>query len=158
MRRSPIPTGLVVALAATLAAAGCSSGDDPTDPGGATGTLTATLDGEAWVAQVSVASNNGFIFGLEGTAEGVEIALSVNLTENTLPGTVDLTSGSTGAQITEGGEVWYAVGTGGSGTLTVEILTSSRAKGTFQFVAGPVANSASGGTRTIVNGQFDVSF
>lgn len=142
----------------SLTSVACSSSDDPTDPGDPTGTLTAIVDGAPWNAQISVATNNGFLFALEGTADGVEIGLSADLTRNTLPGTVDLTQGSTGAQLAEGSEIWYAVGTGGSGTMTLEILTLSRARGTFQFVAGPLANSASGGARTIINGQFDVTF
>ncbi len=144
-------------LLVALVAPGCSSGDDPAGPEDSGGTISATLDGAAWSAD-AVATNNGFLFGLEGTADGVEIALSVNLTAETVPGTVDLTSGSTGAQVQEGSEVWYPVGFGGSGTLTISTLTAERATGTFEFVAVPLGGSASGGSRTVTNGSFDVRF
>ncbi|NNF38575.1 MAG: hypothetical protein HKN71_07900 [Gemmatimonadetes bacterium] len=153
MRRSTL---LPLLLVAFLSA--CSSSDDPTGPGQQGGTFTATVDGAAWNGQLTGAVNNGFTFALEGTANGVEISLSVNLSQNVVPGTVDLTTGSTGAQVVEGGEIWYAVGQGGSGTLTIQTLTTTGATGTFEFVAGPVANSASGGTRSVTNGQFDVTF
>ncbi len=154
MRRTRILP--LVLLPLTLAA--CSSSDDPAGLEDGEGTLTAIVDGAPWNAQIRVATNNGFLFSLQGEANGIEISLSADQTRNTLPGTVDLTAGSTGAQLVEGSESWYAVGEGGGGTMTLEILTPSRAKGTFQFNAGPVANSASGGVRTIIDGQFDVTF
>lgn len=154
--RSHTRTAMLFVALSTLA---CSS-DDPTGPGQTSGTFTATVDGVTWNGQIEATAtgNNGFTFSVQGVADNIEIGLSVNLTENNVPGTVDLTSGSTGAQLREGGEVWYAVGQGGSGTMTIQTLTPDRATGTFEFVAGPVANSASGGTRTITNGRFDISF
>lgn len=155
--RNRTPIALLLVALSTLA---CSSGDDPTGPGQTSGTFTATVDGAPWNGQIvpTATLNNGFTFSVQGVADGIEIGLSVNLTQNTVPGTVDLTAGSTGAQISEGSEVWYAVGLGGSGSMTIQTLTSDRATGTFAFVAGPVANSASGGVRTITNGSFDISF
>lgn len=147
---------LLSLLLVAFVAPACSSSDDPAGPDDAGGTISATVDGAAWSAD-ALAMNNGFLFGVEGTADGIRIALSVNLTEHTLPGTVDLRSGSTGAQIGEGGETWYAVGSGGSGTLTVQTLTAERATGTFSFTGAGVGGSATG-TRTIVNGSFDVRF
>lgn len=148
------PKLLSVLLIATLGASACSSSDDPTGPGDSSGTISATIDGVAWSAD-ALGMNNGFVFGLEGTANGIRLAFSIDLTRNTVPGTVDLESGSTGAEIREGTETWYAVG--GSGTMTVQTLTDSRATGTFQMVAGPIGGSGTG-TRTIVNGTFDVTF
>lgn len=151
--RSPFALLLIALLTPA-----CSSSDDPAGPDVGTSTLTATVDGVTWSADVVLGVNNGFTLGIEGSAGGIEIAMSVNLVENTLPGTVDLTTGSTGASIQQGGETWYPVGPGGSGSLTVQTLTSDRATGTFQFVATPVGGSATGGARTVTAGSFDVRF
>lgn len=145
-----------------FALAACSSSDSPMDPGEPGGTFTATVDGQPWTGQIQTARTNynGFVFGVVGDADGIEIALSVNTSDpdNQVPGTVDLTAGSTGAEISEGGDTWYAVGFGGSGTMTINTLDTNGATGTFSFVAGPVGGSAPDGTRSITNGSFNLTF
>ncbi len=154
-----------VPLLATLSLllTACSSDDSPTDVGGdPSGTFTAMVDGQTWTGEIQALRTgyNGFVFGVVGLDGGIEIALSVDTSDpdNQAPGTVDLTTGSTGAQISEGGDIWYAVGQGGSGTLTLNSLDTNGASGTFSFVAGPVANSAPEGTRSISNGSFNLTF
>lgn len=145
-----------------FAVGACSSSDSPTDPTGVSGTFTATVDGQTWNGQIEATRTgyNGFTFGVVGEDGGVQIALTVDTSDpaNQPPATIDLTTGSTGAEISEGGNFWYAVGSGGSGTLTLNSLDASGASGTFSFVAGPVANSAPASTRSITNGSFNLTF
>lgn len=141
----------------------CSSDDSPTDLiGDPSGTFTAVVDGQSWTGELQGLQTfyNGFIFSVVGVDGGIEIALSIDASDpdNQAPGTIDLTTGSTGAQISEGGDIWYAVGLGGSGTLNLNSLDANGAAGTFSFVAGPVANSAPDGTRSITNGSFNLTF
>lgn len=138
----------------------CSSSDSPTDPEETGGTFTATVDGQTWTGQIDALASyyNGFVLSLLGADGNTEIGLVVQTSDPdiTLPGTVDLTDGSTGAQVEEGGVVWYAGAQGGSGTLTVTELTESRATGSFSFVAAMPNDSED--TRSVTNGTFDVRF
>ena len=60
-------------LAALVALAACDSGSEP-EAGPSTGTLTATLNGEPWEADVEYyVSDRGWLF-LEATAEDPEVA------------------------------------------------------------------------------------
>ena len=153
---------LTVSCAFALSLTGCSSSDSPTDPTGGSGTFTATVDGQPWNGQIEATRTgyNGFVFGVVGEDGGIEIALTVDTSDpdNQAPATIDLTTGSTGAELSEGGNFWYAVGQGGSGTLVLNSLDANGATGTFSFVAGPVANSAPAGTRSITNGSFNLTF
>ncbi|NNF28191.1 MAG: hypothetical protein HKO53_13885 [Gemmatimonadetes bacterium] len=153
---------LTLSCILAFGAVACSSSDSPTDPTGASGTFTATVDGQPWNGQIEATRTgyNGFVFGVVGVDGGIGIALSVNTSDpdNQAPGTIDLTSGSVGAEISEGGDIWYAVGSGGSGTLNLNSLDENGASGTFSFVAGPVGGSAPDGTRSITNGSFNLTF
>lgn len=157
MSRSIAPLALSVI---TLAAA-CSAGDAPTDPEGSNDSFTATVDGRAWDGWIQESSTyyNGFTLSLLGVHNGIEIGLTVNVAhpDATVPGTLDLTDGFTGAHVNEEEETWFPAGEGGSGTLTITELDTKGAQGTFSFVAGPLGSSGSG-IRTITGGRFDVSF
>jgi hypothetical protein len=59
------------------------------------------------------------------------------------------------AQVAQVGKVWSTPSTGAAGTVTITALTPTRIAGMFEFVAGPYLLST--GTKTVTNGQFDLT-
>jgi hypothetical protein len=142
--------------AAVLATSCGGGGETPTGPG--TGSLTAQVDGAAWRASRGVAATRaaGFI-GVGGTASD---ASSISFAfPDTGPGTFAVASSNgTNGSYVKSGQGWTAAfGNGGSGTITVTTLTTSRVAGTFSFVAPGISGGAAG-NKTVTNGSFDISF
>jgi hypothetical protein len=146
---------IVRTLAMVLLFAACSS-DSPTEnhDNGA-GKFAARVDGQTWSAEFVEALYIGNVFSVSGNDGDLNITLSV-AAQGT--GTYDLTAGSAAGVIAEGSDAWYAVGLGGSGTITVTSLDAHGAKGTFAFTGGPVPGGGTTGTRTVTQGTFDVTF
>lgn len=143
-------------LAIALALTACKS-DSPTDTNfdNGNGTYTAKVNGQTWSADVVEALYIGTVLSVSGSDNNVVITVSV-ATQGT--GTYDLSAGSAAGVVTEGSDSWYAVGLGGSGSVTITSLTSHSAKGTFQFTGGPVPGAGTTGTRSVTQGAFDVKF
>jgi Family of unknown function (DUF6252) len=146
---------IIGTLAIVLVLAACKS-DSPTEAVvGAGGKLAAKVDGQAWTASAVVANYVGNVLGVSGNDDNINISVTATITG---PGTYDLTAGSAAGLITEGGEAWYAIGQGGSGSVTITSLDSRGAKGTFSFIAGKLPGVQSPSTRTVTQGSFDVAF
>jgi Family of unknown function (DUF6252) len=132
---------------------GCTSGGDVLDVEG-TGTLKATVDGQPWTASSIQATFLGNVLTIVGDNGSITIALAAT-TNGT--GSYDLSAGSANGTVTEGGSQWFAVGLGGSGTMTITSLSSNHAAGTFVMTGGPIAGTAVG-TRSVTGGTFDVKY
>lgn len=149
-----ITTGL--ALATALAISACGSETGPGQP--VNGSMTAKIDGGNWSASVAVAATyTGNILAIAGTdGNGRTIGFA---TVASAPGTTSIaTTVGANASLTIGANAWSAGSTIGSGTMVITALTTTGARGTFQFVLSPVASSGATGTRNITEGTFDVTF
>jgi len=157
--------------AAIVAAMACTQGSGAPTTSGVTPsrTMSATIDGVAWNPS-SVGANAQpalitiFAFSGSGTAEQTTIDfhfLRTGLgTQTFVAGagatepTATITVGSVAQQVL----TWTTGLTGGSGTVTLTILTTNRAAGTFSFVAQGLGSTITPKQRQVTNGQFDVAF
>jgi hypothetical protein len=178
MMKSPlrILVGVPLALTMLLVTAACgSSGGTATGPtpatpvascpggNGATGSISAQINGVSWVAVCvkSATFFNGIVSfaGSDNVADVANAQVIGIATQASGPGTfpISLANGANG-QLTIGGtQVWEANAVlGGSGTITITILTATGTSGTFSFnlIAVPPAT----GTKTITNGVFNLTF
>ena len=157
--------------------AGCGGGDDGDDnnpvnpgpaPGGGSGPMSATIDGQAWVSD-AVSANAQLGAGLPGSfvimgnkvissTDAISIQLIVYNVDG--PGTYPLGTGPTvdgGHGIVASAAVGFATPlNGNAGSVTITTLTPTRIAGTFSFVANQ-NYGGTGGTRTVTNGQFDLT-
>lgn len=142
--------------------------------------MTAQLDGGSWLAGC-VQAGNGVVFGyldVSGTdSAGLVISFRVHAGGPAdLLGAVPLTPGT--YQIPNqifpyGGNSYAFIGSAclsqlcpfwraepqfGSGTITVQTLTSTTASGSFAFTLLPVTESGATGSRVVTNGSFNVRF
>jgi len=149
----------LVLLSLLFLATACK--DDPADPdnGGnlPNGSMSARIDGSNWRASAAItASYRQGIFAAAGTDGTNTIGFAV---ATTATGTFNIgATANVNALLSVSGSTigWQAVGTTGSGTLTISSLTATSASGTFSFVLAPVGGSAS--NKTITNGTFNVTF
>jgi Family of unknown function (DUF6252) len=120
----------------------------------ATGTLRADIDGAEWTATTAGATFSQGVLGIGGQDNaGRIIAIGV---EATIPGTYTVDGNEANCTLTEGTDVWIALGQTGSGSVTLTVLTSTSATGTFQFVAAHATGS--GADKIIGNGSFELTF
>ena len=144
---------------AWLSAPSCSD-NSPTDtddePSGA---LSAQIDGQSWSAttrNVTYVSGTVTVTGTDGSQRTVLVA-AANVTA---PGSFQLTQGNPNgaiASVIEGAAIWSSSVAGGTGTLTISVLTATRVKGSFTFTGLPATASATG-TRAVTSGQFDLAY
>jgi hypothetical protein len=115
------------------------------------------VNGQAWSATTrSVTHVNGTLT-VTGTDPSQRTIL-VAAANVTAPGTFQLTQGNPNgaiASVIEGAAIWSSPLPGGSGTLTVSVLTATRVAGSFTFTGVPATSSATG-TRAVTSGQFDL--
>lgn len=148
-------TGLAgLILAAMLV--GC--GSDSTGPALANGSLSAKIDGSTFNANAAIAATySGGILAIAGTdTQGRTIGLGGQVTA---AGT--FTAGATSPtnfSVVAGSAGWQAALTLGSGSFTVTSISTTGAKGTFQFTAGPLAGTGATGNKVVTEGAFDVTF
>jgi hypothetical protein len=153
---------LSLALLLVPALAGCDSGDDDGDGGGnggGNGGITATVDGADFAPDsVNPTLDSGVlqVTGIRGTTDQLTVSVP-NASEGSF--TISQTS-PVMIMYREGTTVYQANGVtalgGAGGTVTVESLGDSGARGTF---SGTLLDGAGGsGTISVTNGQFDVSF
>lgn len=167
---------LVLTLVLLLSAAACQRGSSlPTRPsavskwcdGPSDGTMSATVDGTAWIPVRVTANSFGSM--LEIIASDCTYHLDVTLQPVTGPGTYtvaggDLKIASFGPD-SRGPEAWTANPTqGGSGSVTLTTFTKpttlqdigqARVAGTFTFTLIPVNTT---GTKVITDGRFESGF
>ncbi len=162
--RVPVPAVTALALAGILA---CGGSGPAAPTGGGSGLLSATINGTAWssqpqLIQAPTPQKEGHypLYGAQlvgNSTNGMQLNLVGIQGPGTYPlGTAGGVSGGTIA-VNEGSAVWVTPISGAAGTVTITALTSTRAAGTFQFVAEPAPGSAGAtGTRTVTNGKFDI--
>ena len=171
MMSIPQPTFPMHRLSALLpgllfVAASCGSASDTSSPGTSlpllNGTFSATVDGSAWSAEGRVAVARGPNNSLIIAAASLTRSLSFTLFNASAPGTFSLVyAGATTvpsfAILASAGAAWTTNTTGGTGSVVVTTLTSSRVAGTFTFDAPP---SPGQGTTTahVTGGTFDVTY
>lgn len=156
------------ALSVLTALSACG-GSGPTDPGGGSGSFSATIDGQAWVAQSPYINPGGMsqqspghfpAYGARLDGGNTLTGITLNLTFITGPGTYPLgTAGAVAggiASLNVGSAVWQTPLTGDAGTVTISSIGNGRVAGTFAFTARAVASGATG-TKQVTNGQFNVA-
>jgi hypothetical protein len=159
-----------LALLLLLAACGGSSAG-PDDGGGGggggggagTNRLTATIDGQAFVAsqvQANPVSTVPGSLAFQGTqvVGGVARSMAIYLAFIPGPGTYPLgmnigTSPGGTVTVVSGTSAFTTPLSGAAGTITITTLTSTRVVGTFSYVATATLGTA---TSTVTNGVFDV--
>lgn len=148
----------------------CSSSDDgltPSDCNANNGTITAQLDGSDFCANAIAVIPTGFD-ALDGHAYMVQgHSTNLGLLELFIPretGTYNMDSGKVGGGYSPDVMGNIAYGTdddrGGSAVFTIEEVTSTRIKGTFEMVAVKMevpSGDALDGSIAITNGFFDVA-
>jgi len=133
---------------------------ETTNPAGSNGTLSLSVDGSSWSANLSVqAVNSGGVINVTGSDMSAHQA-AVTLIGATGPGTYKV--GPNGVQgnmlrWTEGtasDQTFQATFILGSGTIVVDKLTDSEISGTFEFEGYNTAQTH----KTISNGKFSAKF
>ncbi len=146
----------VMAAAGVAAAVAACGGDGPGGPSAA-GSMSATIDGQAWSAATINRARSGSGVMISGTGQGLTVNLIVTISE---PGTVVIEPGPnlTNLNVSEGAQAWVASGALGSGSITFNTLTDAGAAGTFAFTGDLSAGSSPIATRTVTQGTFQVTF
>jgi hypothetical protein len=157
-----VSTGRLVSVAALAVAAACGGGSSkatgPTTPGTGNRTMSARIDGATWTAtNVAASGANGtlIVSGARGTDAAVSITAS--LIQGTGTQAMGRNSIALGA-VTIGNTQWAAGNLLGSGSVTLTLVTATRAVGTFAFTAPAVSASTFPATKTVTSGAFDVTF
>jgi hypothetical protein len=157
MRRA-FPILTIVALAAMGCGGSDSTGGDNNNNGHVR-TLTATINGTAFVGTtVSGAYLDGSltVAGVNGNR-----SLHINATNLTGTGTYSLNTGNPNSalgEIVDGDLGQFSSGSGGVGTMTLTAASLSRVTGTFSFTAYTSAGTGLGKpVMTVINGVFDIS-
>lgn len=158
---------LVAALALGAGLSGCGGGGSSgvAGPGGASGPMSARVDGTQWNAdELGGGLGAGHpvlgMYTIPGrrTSGGTPEFLDLTLYNVAGPGTYTLGVNSTtfGGIATFGNAnaSWSTPLSGMSGTAVVTTLTATRIAGTFAFQATPLLGTASG-TRNVTEGTFD---
>lgn len=146
----------IIALLLGLGVAACS--DDPASSNVTeNGTVSAKVNGESWSATNVQATWTSNVLGIGGAAIAGANNRQINISGLVAaPGTYQLNAlGGLIATYTEGSAANVQIFTATAGTLKVDELTSGGAKGSFSFDA---ANSQGGGTRSVTEGTFDITF
>jgi hypothetical protein len=126
------------------------------------GNFSATIDGTPWTAvgRVVVSEPAGASLILDAASPTYVMKLTMANLAGLGAATFSLaalpTNGSA-ATVTSAAGKWSTANAGGTGTINLSALSSSRATGTFTFDAPPSAGSGSAGT-VHVTGKFDVTF
>lgn len=155
--------GLVLCvLVAMVAACGSDSPTDSGENGPANGSMTALIDGAQWSATIitpaMTTQGSGGVSAVGGGNTAYAMAFAW-FDQGVGTYEVGVAVGANGNLNTiNGSDGWSTTSTQGSGTIVVTQRTATRVVGTFQFVMPPTPGSGSTGTRTITNGQFNVTF
>jgi uncharacterized protein DUF6252 len=151
-------TALALVLVAACSGGGGSKGVTNPNPGSPKRTMSARIDGVAWTA-INIAAGNAngalIISGARGTDQGV--AISASLIQGTGTQTIGRTSAAQGI-VSIASTQWAANSFQGSGSVTLTLITATRAVGTFTLTAPAVSASTFPATKTVTSGAFDVEF
>lgn len=147
-------------LVAAAACGGDSNGpddDDDNNPG--QGTMSATVDGISWTANLAVQatySGGTLAFAGTGQASGKQIQLNFSVPFVNTTGPYPLGTGLfPTVVITIDGVAYVASLAGGTGSLNVQTLTATSASGTFTVTG---IGSGGVGSKSATGGSFSVTF
>lgn len=134
-------------------------GDDGGNPPVGAGIMTASIDGTAFSGTLAVqATRSGNVISISAVGSNTR-QLSLNLVGVTATGNVAIGAGSASlGQYSQGTQTWVSSLVGGSGTVVLTTLSSTRAVGTFSFTAIPSPSTGATGNKSVTSGAFDVSF
>ena len=134
-------------------------GDDGGNPPVGAGTVSASIDGTAFSGTLAVQAVRS-VNTINISAVGSNTRqLSLNLVGVTTTGNVPIGAGSTSmGQYSVGTQTWVSSLVGGSGTVVLTTLTTTRAVGTFTFTAIPSPSTGATGNKVVTTGAFDVTF
>jgi Family of unknown function (DUF6252) len=132
----------------------------PTLPPGAgttNGTISALVDGAPWRGAVTArAANTGGFLSLTGQDTDTRLITMA------LPASVGVHSlafgSSANAFMTIGGQQWVTATPGGTGSVTITTLTSTRVTGTFTMGMQPALTNPGARPSQVTNGVFDLAF
>ncbi len=145
-----------LSVAIILVAAGCGE-DNPTGGNSSKGSISAKVDGNSWSATDVQAVYTSGVFNIGGAQISGGDNKQINIGGMiSAPGTYQL-GGFSGITVTytEGSAANVKIFLTQSGTMKVDQLTSTGAKGTFSFQAKEQQGS---GVRSVTEGTFDVKF
>ena len=151
---------LVLIAVSVLCLTACG-GDSPTGPDTnlpANGTMSATVDGNAWTAiQIAAVNSNGIVAISGSDASLLAVGFGfVGQTTGTY--TIGATSPANANVIDNLTTTWTANSFQGSGVITVATLTATGASGTFNYTAPLASVTGTPATRVVTNGRFNVTF
>jgi len=148
---------------AVLVVAGCGS-DDTTGPDAGNGPLSLKVSGSSWAPTTLNTQWKNDILAIGGSEFGAGTTKQLNITGPVSePGTYPLTLTSSVRAIwsetamTSSG-VNSKIFTARSGTLVVQELTATGAKGTFSFEGNTDISNGAGEGRSITEGTFNLTF
>lgn len=156
--------GFLAALMLATACGGASTAPSPIGTGTsgrATNTLSAVVDGTPFTAAAPTALVRASVLSISGTDTGLIGSNTLSFTVPASVGTHRIAPGTgvtasyqvTGAASTSG---WTAGDSAGSGSVTLDTLTSTRATGSYELLLAPMSGAAAG-PRSISSGRFDVA-
>ena len=158
---------IAFATLAAVAVAACGS-DTGTGPGGATSSLSATVDGENFQppSTAITATRNGNAISFTGThtVGNTTTTVTIVLPNVSATGTLILnpTFASQFGRVTRsdgsGSQAWSTVLSPGNGTVTITQLAASRVTGTFQFTGQFDPTTSATGQLSVTSGTFDIRF
>ncbi len=124
------------------------------------GAVTAKVNGAPWCGAISVlASHRNNAFSLTAF-DAAAVGLTFQVVQVTAPGTYSVAylNGTISSAMAgnSSGQSWNTLLPGGTGTVIIETLTTTRATGTFSFEAAAASGGATG-KLTVTDGKFDVA-
>lgn len=145
-------------LATALILSACGGGGKSTGPEQAgSGALTAKMNGVAWTPSAVTASiGNGVLFvgSADAAGNGFAFGASSQGTGTQTIGPLSLLN----ANAVRGNQSYLATPNLGTGTVTITLLESNRAVGTFSFNLQGTTPSTTPATLQVTEGKFDVKF
>lgn len=140
-----------------LAAGAVACGDDNGTGVHANGSMSASIGGTAWTANLSVtASHAGNVLAIAGVSADSR-QINITVPNVTTTGTVNLGVGQQGVgTVTLGTQAWVTSLVGGTGSVSITTLTATHVAGTFTFTAAASTNTGATGTKAVTSGAFDI--
>ena len=168
--RTRLRTAIVAAAIVTAAACGgnstspspfasSSGGGSGGGPPVPVGTVAFMLDGVQHSASRVTATYSGGVLAVAATEAAQQTTLAFALA-GTTAATYQigpLTTTNATLQVGDPARTWQAGSSGGSGSVTLTMLTPLLAVGTFTFSMEPVGGSGATGTRLVTGGVFNVT-
>jgi hypothetical protein len=131
----------------------------PPGAGGVNGTISALVDGAAWRGAVSArATMTAGLLSLTGQDADTRL---ITIVVPARVGTWTLAFGNTdgsNALMNLGGQQWFTALPGGTGSVTVTAISSTRATGTFTLTMQPAQTNSAPRVSQITGGVFDLAF